>query len=87
MCPLLSYSLAEFNDLTESEWGMERLIRVELADGVICRMVQKAFDLFLAQDKIIKFERTDGWVVVGNDPMRNMSKRTEYVGTERRVAF
>ena len=66
---------------------MDRLIRVELTDGAICRMAQKAFDLFLAQEKIVKFERTDGWVVVGRDPLRDMTKGTGYVGTERREAF
>jgi hypothetical protein len=58
---------------------MERLIRVELTDGAICRMAQKALDLFLAQDKVVKFERSDGWVVVGRDPLRDITMGTEYV--------
>lgn len=66
---------------------MERLIRVELADGAICRMAQKAFDLFLAQDKIVKFERSDGWVVVGRDTLRDMTKRKPYSGIERRDVY
>lgn len=65
---------------------MENLIRVELKDGSICRMAVKAFNLFLAQGKIVRFERSDGWVTVGIDPLRDMSKRTHYDGPERRIA-
>ena len=66
---------------------MKRLIRVELKDRTICRMAQKAFDLFLAQDKIIKFERSDGWVVIGRDPLRSAVTSGAYSGPERRSAF
>lgn len=66
---------------------MHRLIRVELKDGAICRMAVKAFNLFLAQDKIVKFERSDGWVIVGKDPLRDMTKPRNYNGNERRYAF
>ena len=66
---------------------MERLIRVELKDGAICRMAQKAFNLFLAQNRIVKFERSDGWVVVGKDPLRNPTKQYDHNGPERRCAF
>lgn len=41
---------------------MERLIRVELKDGSICCMAKKAFYIFLAQSKVVKYERSDGWV-------------------------
>ena len=63
---------------------MERLIRVEMADGSICRMARKAFDLFLAQGKILKFERSDGWVTIGKDMLRGMAKSSSYEGPERR---
>lgn len=66
---------------------MERFIRVELTDGSICRMAQKAFDLFLTQDKVARFERSDGWVVVGKDPLRDMTRTANYHGTERRSAL
>jgi len=65
---------------------MESLIRVELQDGTICRMAVKAFNLFLNQGKIAKFERTDGWVVVGRDPLRDMSRADQWQGPERRLA-
>ena len=65
---------------------MERLIRVELKDGAICRMVLKAFNLFLAQNKIVKFERSDGWVTVGKDPLRDMTGADGYNGLDRRCA-
>ena len=65
---------------------MTRLIRVELTDGSICRMAVKAFNLFLAQDKIARFERSDGWVTVGVDSLRDMSSARCYKGPERRIA-
>lgn len=65
---------------------MDRLIRVELKDGSICRMAVKAFNLFLTQGKIVKFERSDGWVTVGVDPLREMTQDRFYNGPERRIA-
>jgi hypothetical protein len=65
---------------------VDRLIRVELKDGSICRMAIKAFNLFLAQGKIVKFQRADGWVTVGVDPLRKMTQDSLYNGPERRIA-
>jgi len=62
------------------------MIRVELKDGTICRMAKKAFYIFLAQNKVVKFERSDGWVAVGEVPVRNMSGADNYNGQERRCA-
>ena len=66
---------------------MARFIRVELTDGCICRMAVKAFNLFLEQDKVARFERSDGWVTVGVDPLRGMSTAGYYNGPERRIDF
>ena len=63
---------------------MEKLIRVELKDGAICCMAKKGFNLFLAQNKVVKFERSDGWVAVGEVPVRNMFGEGSYNGPERR---
>lgn len=65
---------------------MEKLIRVELKDGAICRMAKKAFYIFLAQKKVAKFERSDGWVAVDEIPARKMSETDGYNGPERRCA-
>jgi len=65
---------------------MDRLIRVDLKDGAICCMAKKAFYLFLGQNKVVKFERSDGWVAVGEVPIRNMAEANSYNGPERRCA-
>jgi hypothetical protein len=65
---------------------MFNLIRVELKDGAICRMVPRALNIFLAQDKVVKFERSDGWAVVGVDPLRDMKADRNYSGFEHRMA-
>ncbi len=66
---------------------MEQLIRVEMSDGSICRMAKKAFNMFLTQGKILKFERSDGWVTIGKDMLRDMNPGNNYSGAERRCAI
>jgi hypothetical protein len=65
---------------------VEKLIRVELKDGSICCMAKKAFYMFLAQSKVVKFERSDGWVAVSDVPVRDISAADSYAGPERRCA-
>lgn len=67
--------------------AMESLIRVELKDGTICRMAIKAFNVFLSHGKIARFERAEGWVVVGRDPLRSMEESDDYAGRERRAVI
>jgi hypothetical protein len=49
-------------------------------------MAPKALDMFLARDGVSRFRRSDGWVVVGVDPLRDSNKRYAYDGVERRLA-
>ena len=65
---------------------MGKLIEVELSDGTLCRMAPKALDMFLVRDGVSRFRRSDGWVVVGVDPLRDLCKRCVYDGSERRLA-
>ena len=64
---------------------MFNLIRVELTDGTVCRMAPKALNIFLAQNKVVQFERSDGWAVVGLDTLRDIQKRCIYIGFEQRI--
>jgi len=36
--------------------------------------------------KIIRFRRSSGWVTLGVDPVRDVKKRTEYDGVDRRAS-
>ena len=65
---------------------MGALIKVELKDGTICQMVPKALDLLLKHEEVSKFKRSDGWAVVGRDPLRKKIRDTSHDGTERRIA-
>ena len=65
---------------------MTRLIKVEMKDGVLCQMAPRALDMFLARDEVSRFKRSEGWVVVGVDPLRDPKKRNAFDGAERRVA-
>jgi hypothetical protein len=64
---------------------MFNLIRVELKDGTICRMVPRALKIFLSLDKIARFERSGGWVVVGVDPLRCKKADKNYSGVDQRL--
>ena len=51
-----------------------------MKDGEICYLPKKALDLFLTQNKIAKFERSDGWAIVGEAPLRDMTRSLSYEG-------
>ena len=65
---------------------MFNLIRGESKDGAVCRMVPRVLIIFLSQDKVAKFERSDGWAVVVVDPLRDMNANRNYSGFEHRMA-
>jgi len=64
----------------------DELVRVELDDGTICRMAKKAFYIFLAQGKVIRFERSDGWVLAGKNTLRSVDDSCHFTGSDRRLA-
>ena len=75
-----------YHGLTYMGEAVGKLIEVELSDGTLCRMAPKALDMFLVRENVSRFRRSDGWVVVGVDPLRDPSKRYGYDGVERRLA-
>jgi len=60
-----------------------QFIRVELVDGATCLMAKKAFDIFLGLGRVARFERSDGWVTVETDPLRDDPTITHCKGSER----
>lgn len=57
---------------------MSTQLNVELKDGSVCRMAVHAFNVFLSLDRVVRFKRADGWVVVGKDQMRDLNKVNTY---------
>jgi len=53
-------------------------LMVELEDGSVCQTANKSFNIFLSLGKVAKFKRSDGWIVVGKDKMRNLEKINDY---------
>ena len=53
-------------------------VNVELKDGAVCQMAKRAFNVFLALDKVARFERSDGWIDVERDPLRDLGKESTY---------
>lgn len=61
-------------------------VNVELKDGSVCQMARQAFNVFLSLDRVVKFKRADGWVVVGEDQMRDLGKVNDYPQVAERRA-
>ena len=53
-------------------------VNVELKDGAVCLMGKKAFNVFLSLDRVAKFKRADGWIVVEKGPLRDLKKDNDY---------
>lgn len=64
--------------------GGSRFILAELIDGSMRWLVRQTLDESLSLGKIARFKRTDGWAVVGRDPLRKSKNSQSYSGTERR---
>jgi len=62
-------------------------LKVELKNGTVCRMGKKAFNVFLSLDEVTKFRRTDGWVDVDKDTMRDLTKNSDCRFPDRRGGF
>ena len=60
------------------------LVLVELKEGTSCRMAKTALKIFLAHGGVTRFRRSDGWVVVGKDQLRDSQNGRAYDGVERR---
>ena len=60
------------------------LVFVELKEGTSCRMAKTALKIFLAHGGVTRFKRSDGWVVVGRDQLRDSQNDRTYDGVERR---
>jgi hypothetical protein len=65
---------------------VEGHVLAELTDGSSNRIAKKAFNVLLSNGKVIKFKRSDGWVLVGRDRLREMNNNARYDGVERRIA-
>ena len=57
---------------------MSMKVDVELKNGAVCQMAKQAFNVFLSLDRVVRFRRSDGWIVVGKDPLRDMQKDNDY---------
>jgi hypothetical protein len=53
-------------------------VNVELKDGAVCQMAKKAFNVFLSLDKVARFERSNGWIDVKKDSMRDSNRESDY---------
>ena len=53
-------------------------VNVELKDGAVCQMAKKAFNVFLSLDKVARFKRSNGWIDVEKDAMRDSNRENDY---------
>lgn len=66
---------------------MSNSVKVELKNGTVCRMGKKALDVFLSLDEVSKFKRTDGWVDLDKDTLRDLEKSSDFRYPDRRGGF
>ncbi len=60
-----------------------RDVAVVYQDGMMDMVQPQILQKLIESDEIVKFQRTDGWVYPGIDPVRRFS-RSSYRGPERR---
>ena len=65
---------------------MSLKVDVELKDGAVCQMAKQAFNVFLSLEKVVRFRRSDGWIVVGTGPLRDLEKVDDYPAVADRRA-
>ena len=61
------------------------MIRVMYSDGRYDLVKQSMLDMLLATCKLTGFLRSNGWAIVGRDPIRGVGAAA-YGGPERRTA-
>ena len=74
-----------------SDLRREGLTRIDvvLADGTYHLFPPLVLDTLLEHNRVLKFKRKSGWVTVGIDPVRTMSRRLAtglFDGPERRAS-
>jgi len=65
---------------------MGTLVRVQFRDGSFGQIVPKALNIFLERGLVSKFMRSEGWAIVGKDPLRGKAESKSYNGFERRAS-
>jgi len=59
-------------------------VPVVYQDGMMAMVEGHALQSLIEEDRIVKFQRSDGWVYPGIDPVRRFAHRN-YKGPERRL--
>ena len=59
-------------------------VTVVYQDGMMDLVAPTRLQKLISTDEIVKFQRSDGWVYPGIDPVRRFA-RSSYQGPERRV--
>lgn len=60
-------------------------VPVVYQDGMMDMVEPKTLQTLIKSDEIVKFQRCDGWVYPGIDPVRRFAQRN-YQGPERRLS-
>ncbi len=44
-------------------------------------------DALIATERVVRFRRSSGWVIIGRDPVRKRADNKPFAGVERRAAI
>jgi hypothetical protein len=61
------------------------IIQVKYSDGTVDRVQSMLLDTLILGGVITKFRRTNGWVIIGQDQIRNHRGDKNCVNEERRT--
>jgi hypothetical protein len=73
----------------EQKREFKRAIDVILTDGSSYQIQPEVLDVLLDNNRVLKFKRAKGWVIVGVDPVRAKRRNNSYdiyYGPERRYS-
>lgn len=61
-------------------------IPVIFGDGTPGVVGDEELESFVRKRRILSFQRSDGWILIGRGPLRDPSHKNTYEGNERRKA-
>lgn len=61
-------------------------IETQLINGKVCHLRPSALNTLLSLGRVVQFKRSNGWTVVGLDPLRSMNETVTYTGLDRRLS-
>ena len=60
------------------------MVQIKYLNGCFDMVKTSNLDRLIAAQKISSFKRQDNWVILGQNPVRDLGEHAYYIGAERR---